>query len=129
MNEQIFTLEERDGSLHVTFISGHVVTPRHIMEAIALMNEHYDVPRYNSLWDFRGCLAPDDFGYNEVEQIIHYIDVPIGSKWNPRVAILVEEDVQFGLSRMYQMLVEGFPTEVAIFYDPAEAEQWIGWAL
>jgi hypothetical protein len=78
------------------------------------------------LWDFRGCLAPDDFGYNEMEQIVRYIDVYTGSKWNPRIAILVEADVQFGLSRMFQMLVEGFPTEVAIFYNRAEAEQWIG---
>lgn len=129
MNESIYTMEEQDGSVHVTFKSGHVVTPHQIMEAIALENRRYDVQRCNALWDFRGCRAPDDFGYNEMEQIIHYIDTYIGSKWNPRIAILVEADVQFGLSRMFQMLVEGFPTEVAIFFDRAEAEQWIGQTL
>jgi hypothetical protein len=129
MDEPIYTLEERDGSVRVTFNSGHAVTPRQIMEAIELENRRYDVQRYNALWDFRGCLAPDDFGYNEMEQIIHYIDIYIGSKWNPRIAILVEAEVQFGLSRMFQMLAEGFPTEVAIFYSQAEAEQWIGQTL
>ena len=129
MNEQIYTLKEQGGSVHVTFKSGHVVTPQQIMEAIDLENRRFDVSRHNALWDFRGCLAPDDFGYNEMEQIIHYIDVYIGSKWNPRIAIIVEAEVQFGLSRMFQMLVEGFPTEVAIFYNLAEAEQWIGQTL
>jgi hypothetical protein len=126
MDEPIYTMEEQSGRVYVTFKSGHVVTPQQIMEAIALENKRYDVSRHNALWDFRGCLAPDDFGYNEMEQIIHYIDTYFGSKWNPRIAILVEADVQFGLSRMFQILVEGFPTEVAIFYSRAEAEQWIG---
>ncbi len=126
MEEPIYTMEEQDGSVRVTFKSGHVVTPREIMEAIELENRLFDVRRYNALWDFRGCLAPNDFGYNEMEQIVHYIDEYIGSKWNPRIAILVEAEVQFGLSRMFQMLVEGFPTEVAIFYNSAEAEQWVG---
>lgn len=126
MNEPIYTLEEQGGSVRVTFKSGQVVTPQQIMEAIDVENKRYDVTRHNALWDFRGCLAPDDFGYNEMEQIIHYIDTYIGSKWNPRIAIIVEAEVQFGLSRMFQMLVEGFPTEVAIFYNQAEAEQWIG---
>ena len=126
MEEPIYTLEEQDGSVRVTFKNGHVVTPRQIMEAIELENRRFDVRRYNALWDFRGCLAPNDFGYNEMEQIIHYINEHIGSKWNPRIAILVEAEVQYGLSRMFQMLVEGFPTEVAIFYNLAEAEQWVG---
>jgi hypothetical protein len=126
MDEPIFKLDEKGGSVRVTFKRGHVVTPRQIIEAIQLENKRYDVQHHNALWDFRGCLAPDDFGFDEMEQIIHYIDVYIGSKWNPRIAIVVEAEVQFGLSRMFQMLVEGFPTEVAIFYDPAEAEQWIG---
>ena len=126
MDEQIYTMEEQGGSVYVTFKSGHIVTHRQIREAIALESNRYVGLRHNALWDFRGCLAPEEFGYSEMEQIIHYIDVHIGSKWNPRIAILVEAEVQFGLSRMFQMLVEGFPTEVAIFYDPAEAEQWIG---
>ncbi|MGD9008876.1 MAG: hypothetical protein PVG41_13190 [Desulfobacteraceae bacterium] len=126
MDEPIYTLEEQNGSVRVTFKIGHVVTPWQIMEAIALEYKRYDVSRYNTLWDFRGCLLPEVFGYNEIEQIIHYIDAYFGSKWNPRIAILVAADVQFGLSRMFQILVEGFPTEVAIFYSRAEAEQWIG---
>ena len=129
MDELNYTIEDEDGSVHVTFKSGQVVTHQQIMEAIALENKRFDVTRYNALWDFRGCLAPDDFGYNEMEQIIHFIDTYIGSKWNPRIAILVEAEVQFGLSRMFQMLVEGFPTEVAIFYNRADAEQWIGQTL
>lgn len=129
MNEPIYTLEEQGGSLYVTFKSGHVVTHQQIMEAIALKNRSYDISRYNALWDFRGCLASDDFGYDEMEQIVQYIDVSFGAKWNPRIAILVEADVQFGLSRMFQMLVEGFPTEVSIFFDLDEAEKWIGRAL
>lgn len=129
MDEPIYTLEEQRGIVRVTFESGHVVTPRQIMEAIELESRRYDVRCCNALWDFRGCLEPDDFGYNEMEQIIHYIDVHIGFRWNPRIAILVEAEVQFGLSRMFQMLVEGFPTEVAIFYNLAEAEQWIGQTL
>jgi hypothetical protein len=126
MTESTFNLEQQEGIVRVTFASGSVVTPQQIMEAIDLENARYDVEQLNSLWDFRGCLAPEDFGYDEIAQIIDYIDINKGCKWNPRIAIIVEADVQFGLSRMFQMLVEGFPTEVAIFYDQDEAESWIG---
>jgi hypothetical protein len=131
MNEPVYTLEEQDGRMRVTFRRGHVVTPRQIIEVITLKDKRYDdVPRSNKvLWDFRGCLMHDDFGYDEMEQIVHYIDAYFGSKWLPRIALIVDADVQFGLSRMFQMLAERFPTEVAIFYNRAEAEQWIGQTL
>lgn len=126
MSEPVFTLKKADDLLRVTFQAGQIVTPQQIMEAIELENKRYDVRLYNALWDFRGCLAPEAFGYQEMKDIIRYIDVHIGSKWNPRIAILVEADVQFGLSRMFQTLVEGFPTEVDIFYHQEEAEAWVG---
>lgn len=126
MSEPLYTLEKVDNVVRVTFRSGQIVSPQQIMEAIELENERYDVRLCNALWDFRGCLAPETFGYHEMKQIIRYIDVHIGSRWNPRIALLVEADVQFGLSRMFQMLVEGFPTEVAIFYRLEEAQAWVG---
>ena len=126
MTKPIYKLEKQGSIVRVTFISGNVVTPQQIMEAIDLENARYNVEQFNALWDFRGCLAPEEFGYNEMEEIISYIEFDKGFRWNPRIAIVVEADVQFGLSRMFQMLAEGFPTEVAIFYDQDEAESWIG---
>ena len=42
------------------------------------------------------------------------------------IAIVAKEPVVFGLSRMYATLAESAGLKVAVFYDLAEAEEWLG---
>lgn len=42
-----------------------------------------------------------------------------------RCALLVASDLQFGLSRMYELMMEGGPMEVRVFRDEDEAVAWL----
>jgi hypothetical protein len=42
-----------------------------------------------------------------------------------KTALLVEGSTPFGLSRMFQLLMDGYPTQIGIFKDEAAATQWI----
>jgi hypothetical protein len=43
-----------------------------------------------------------------------------------RRAFVASSDVQFGLSRMFQILSDESPAEVRVFRDLAEARRWLG---
>ena len=42
-----------------------------------------------------------------------------------KVAVVVGQDVLFGLARMYELLREGSPEHVMVFRDVGEAERWL----
>jgi hypothetical protein len=42
------------------------------------------------------------------------------------VAIVVTHDVDYGVSRIYEMLASGLPTVVNVFRSVGEAEAWFG---
>jgi len=57
-----------------------------------------------------------------VREMVHLSPFGKGS----RRALLVNNDVVFGLTRMYQILMEQAPDEVAIFRDEDVALKWLG---
>jgi len=59
-----------------------------------------------------------------VREMVHLSPFGKGS----RRALLVSNDVAFGLTRMYQILMEQSPDEVAIFRDFDVALKWLGLA-
>ena len=42
-----------------------------------------------------------------------------------RAAVLVSDEVSFGLGRMYELITDNVPVEVALFRDRASATQWL----
>jgi hypothetical protein len=48
---------------------------------------------------------------------------PKGTPW--KVAIVVGQDVAFGLGRMYELLREGSPEHVRVFRDLGDADRWL----
>lgn len=45
-----------------------------------------------------------------------------GARW----AIVAASELDFGVSRMFEMLAETLPIEVRVFSERAEAEAWVG---
>ena len=72
--------------------------------------------------DLRG--ANIRFTGNELSNLVSTVVTPVlnGRDW--RTAIVVEEPVQFGVSRQYQVFAERFSTD-AIFHDYDEALRWL----
>jgi hypothetical protein len=125
MPAEPYTMECRDGVIVVTLKKGNQVTPECIMNVISQKHQLYDVKQYSALWDFRGVLPSDNFGYDAVERIIDYVANHPREQWNPKVAILVDAGVQYGLSRMFQTLADQLPVQIRIFYDDTEAQKWV----
>lgn len=124
MADKSYQMILQDGVIVVTFKKGLKITPDGIMAVIDQENALYDVTRLNALWDFRGALPSDDFGYDAIERIIHHINHNSQARWNPHLAILADAGVQYGLSRMFQTLATQFPVDIRIFHDRGEAMTW-----
>lgn len=73
------------------------------------------------LWDFRDSAV--DFTAAELAEIA---SVSNRMGWHPsKIAILVGNDLTFGLSRMYQVFRESEHTAVSVFRDESEALRWL----
>ena len=90
-------------------------------------NDLYEIKGRCDLWDFRGCQPSQNFGYEAMNRLVEAIKSRTGGgPWSDKTALLVDDATQYGLSRMFQILVDGFPTQIGIFMDEAEARDWLG---
>ena len=78
-------------------------------------------PGFNQIVDFRD-VTEIQVTSATVREMVHLSPFGKGS----RRALLVNNDVVFGLTRMYQILMEQAPDEVAIFRDEDVALKWLG---
>jgi hypothetical protein len=90
-----------------------------------IINDERFRPSMDMFWDFRnGTLA--GFSNEEIAGIKDYIRRNQERRGdNYRVAFLVKEVVDYGLSRMYQMISQDLPVNFEVFYDEQEAMDWI----
>ncbi len=75
-----------------------------------------------TLVDMRG--ARIRFKGAELKELIHDIVLPVlnGRDW--KTAIIVEKNLQFGISRQYQVFADHYSKD-AIFNDPQTAYEWL----
>lgn len=76
------------------------------------------------LWDFRNARLVVRAA--EVRALAQFVMEGQPSMPPPKVAIVTSRDVDFGLSRMYEVLREHPETEVRVFRDYEEAYAWVG---
>jgi hypothetical protein len=121
-----YAIVERERGVWVQFKGGSEITPDLIIEAIDREIELFHLAGQYNVWDFRGCFPSDDFGYSAMLRIIQHKETHYSDQWSAKTAILVDGAIQFGLSRMFQILYDGFPPQIAVFRDEARARLWIG---
>ena len=94
-----------------------------LMESI--LNDECFRPSMNMFWDFRqGTLS--GFSSQDIERIKYYIGSNRERRGaDYRVAFLVNKDVDYGLSRMYQAISDDLPVYFMVFTDEKEALEWI----
>jgi hypothetical protein len=126
MDKRLYKAERQAHCIRVVFKSGVAIGPDDIIAAIDHENEHYTIEGRIDLWDFRGCQAAPDFGFDGMSRVVDCIKNKYGrANANNRTAVLVDGSTQYGLSRMFQLLMDGYPTQVGVFRDEAAAAQWI----
>jgi hypothetical protein len=78
-------------------------------------------PQYGMLYDFTG--VTDAAVTHDAIAALRVRD-PFAR--GARQAVVVDSDVAFGLSRMYELLHELHEEEFRVFRDPLEAHRWLG---
>jgi len=127
MGKRLYRIEKPDHCVRVVFESGAVISPDEIVEALDHENELYPIEDRRTLWDLRGCQVTPDFGFDAMNRFVDRIRSRFGNATAAnRGALVVDGSTLYGLSRMFQMLMDGFPTQIGIFQDEAAAMEWIG---
>jgi hypothetical protein len=130
MGQAFFRIEHQGKCIHIGFERGAELTVDQIIEVMDRENDLYEIKGRYDLWDFRGCRPSPSFGYEAMNRIVEHIKIRHGQgPWSDKTALLVDDATQYGLSRMFQILVDGFPTQIGIFMDEAEARDWLGCRL
>jgi hypothetical protein len=127
MGKRLYKIEKLAHCVQVVFEGGTTIGPDDIIAAMDHENEIYAIEGRRDLWDFRGCRATPGFGFDGMNRIVDRIKNKYGrANANNKTALLVDDgSTPFGLSRMFQLLMDGYPTQVGIFKDEADATQWI----
>ncbi len=123
--EKRYTIEKHKNYIQVTFARGAMVSSDTIMEALTEQKSYFDDTHQAELWDFRGCLPHPDLTFNSMALMVRTIQKDPDCNPGPPLAILVASELQYGLSRMYQILACENQTDICIFNDAEEARQWI----
>jgi hypothetical protein len=104
-----------------TMITADLIT--RILGELYSMNA-YRADKIAGLWDFRGCMT--DINYESMMSIKKYIDMSYDPNWSHSItAFVVDHDLLYGLSRMYELISDDLPTTLKIFKDMNNAENWI----
>jgi hypothetical protein len=121
-----FEIIVEDDWVRIQALPGSVIT---VDVILSMLKQLYSLEAYRSektagLWDFRGCKS--DLGHGKIEKIIQYIDIKYDPGWSHTVtAIVADQDLIYGLSRMYEIMTDHIPTKVNIFRDMDEAQNWL----
>lgn len=95
-----------------------------LKEAFAAMVGHPDFEAgFNSLWDLRGASAAR-LDFEALRDVVRAVATRKDARGRGKVAIVVTQDVDYGVSRVYEMLASGLPTVVNVFRTLEEAAAW-----
>jgi len=95
-----------------------------IKDAFSAMVAHPDFePGFNSLWDLRGASAAR-LDFEALRDVVRAAAFKKDARGSGKVAVVVAHDVDYGVSRIYEMLASGLPTVVNVFRRLEEAEAW-----
>jgi hypothetical protein len=80
-------------------------------------------PDVKTLWDIRKL----DFSKIDSDFARQLINVrkQNTSRGNAKVAILAEQDLAYGMSRMYESMSDGMPQTIMVFKELKKAEDWL----
>lgn len=75
------------------------------------------------LWDFRACVA--GIGPQDLKDLGRFATGDKGERGYGRIALVVEKDLHFKLSKIYERYTEELPFEVKAFKDMTAAQGWL----
>jgi hypothetical protein len=111
------------------FVVIHTVTGEMTFEEIKSSYEsvcsHPDFQEnMNSIWDLRDADA-SKFDSQEVIKIARYFETQTKTRAKYKAAVIVSRDLEYGLSRKYQVAAADLPAKIGIFINFEQAKKWV----
>jgi len=122
-----YQIRVRHGKRLVEVVIADAMT-REVIRSFAdeLLQPPYIELTYNVIFD---CRAADfqSLSADDIRSIVEYLARNAGMIPAIRHAIVVSQQLQYGMMRMFQLLVDDNPNFTCqVFYDEAEARRWLG---
>ena len=113
-----FDIYEKNGVLFISIEGDPTVSD--IKQALDQTRDESGYSNLARLWDFRK--SSFDFTAEELEEIASHAS---SADIDPaRVAMLVSQDLSYGVSRIYEAYRKSALTDVKVFRDEADAIEW-----
>lgn len=77
-----------------------------------------------AIWDIRDADA-SKFDSQNVIRLARYFETQIKNRAEYKVAVIVGRDLEYGLSRMYQVAAADLPVKIGIFINLEDAKKWV----
>ena len=78
----------------------------------------------HAIWDLRDADA-SKFDNQDVIRLARYFETRLKNRVIFRVAVIVARDLEYRLSRMYQVASADLPAKIGIFINLEEAKKWV----
>ncbi len=120
----ISTIIDSETELRTHVITGEL-TPEDLIATFeeAFSRDDFQVGSH-ALWDFRGATGKDLLAGN-VRSLVDAVVKHRSGDEGTRIAVVVARNLDFGLARMYQQMLEASTeVKVMVFRDRDEAEIW-----
>ena len=77
-----------------------------------------------TIWDIRDADA-SKFESQDVIRLARFFETQIKNRAKYKVAVIVSRDLEYGLSRMYQVAAADLPAKIGIFINLEDAIKWV----
>jgi len=118
------TVVDKKDTVMIHTVTGEI-TFEEIKSSYEAILSHPDFQRdMYAIWDVRDADA-SKFDSQNVIRLARYFETQIKSRAKFKVAVIVSRDLEYGLSRMYQVAAADLPAKIGIFINLEEAKKWV----
>lgn len=119
----VTTFVDQNSSVMIHTVTGEI-TFEEVKSSYETLREH---PGYQgdifTIWDIRDADA-SKFDSQDVIRLARYFETQIKNRAKYKVAVIVSRDLEYGLSRMYQVATADLPAKIGIFINLEDAKTW-----
>ena len=120
---KINTFVDKKSSIIIHTITGEI-TFEEIMASYEALLSHPDFQEdMFAVWDIRNADA-SKFDSQDVIRLARYFETQIKNRAAYKVAVIVSRDLEYGLSRTYQVAAADLPAKIGIFINLEDAKEW-----
>jgi hypothetical protein len=118
------TVVDKKASVAIHMVTGEI-TFQEIKSSYESVRSHPDFKEnMNSIWDIRDADA-SKFDSQAVIRIARYFEIQTKNRAKYKVAIIVSRDLEYGVSRKYQVAAADLPAKIGIFTNLEDAKKWV----